>query len=83
MNKLEEYRDSLLIECMPFDHEGHYGNNMIIKGFDAAIALDLPVKFADWWDDLTDWSDILAHFGHSSPNTKQLYEYWLEKIYKP
>jgi hypothetical protein len=41
MNKLEEYRDKAKTDDQHF-----------VWGFDAAIALDLPVKFAKWLDKL-------------------------------
>ena len=87
MNKLEEYRDNLLEQDVPvFDHEGHYGNNMIKKGFDAAIALDLPVKFAEWFETKEpSWKDWRReHYLLSDSELRQrAYQYWIENIYKP
>jgi hypothetical protein len=90
MNELEKYAQSLLIETAPFDHEGNYANNMIKRGFDAAIALDLPVKFDKWVREGGDfglgilyYSPDLYKFRNAFLSTKELYQYWLDNVYKP
>ena len=97
MNKLEEYRDkeadALLwdgcevnnhcFDCGCPDLEDGYK-----RGFDAAIALDLPVKFAEWMLVNTEHKvggirvmKINKH--HYFNSAKELYQYWLDNIYKP
>lgn len=81
MSKLEEYRDrqAELYEETPdlySEPDLHWKD-----GFDAAIALDLPVKFAEWQrhpegDGL---QKMLLYFGHY-PSMKEKYQYWLANI---
>lgn len=60
-----------------------------VSGFDAAIALDLPVKFAEWKDE--NWHkhevklEVLdkTHVFDRNVSMKQLYQYWIDNIYKP
>lgn len=57
-------------------------------GFDAAIALELPVKFGEW---VKGWPfgfkqkelvwDITNKLGTSSPTISQLYTYYIENIW--
>jgi hypothetical protein len=99
MNKLEEYKEDLATKR----GKSYYKllNNMLIgesalasafeKGFDAAIALDLPVKFMEWSADLISTRKD-RHILHLLPEVskqdrwyteKELYQYWIENIYKP
>lgn len=53
-----------------------------VSGFDAAIALDLPVKFADWYLSITIGDLHIPTFGYHA-TAEQAYKYWINKIYKP
>jgi hypothetical protein len=96
MNKLEEYRDKRVTESTQFiptaqdDRELINERNFYKSGFDAAIALDLPVKFAEWIKKEAWYGNInlnasesiwVRNKGFMSP--KELYKYWIENIYKP
>lgn len=101
MNKLEEYKHNSVVtgqapESFNEQEVGAYCEGLsdgFDKGFDRAIALDLPVKFTTWTrhnsvmssDEgiyLTDEKAIL-HFGYFVVNEKELYQYWIDNIYKP
>lgn len=97
-SKIEQYRESFLEDVAPFDHETNYGNNRFRAGFDAAIALNLPVKFADWVAKAEQEGLIDSHaeevwwisleFGEKYNlakhiSTNELAKCWLENIYKP
>lgn len=84
MNKLEEYRDKKVKERWggnltwnldDSDLEREYG-----AGFDAAIALDLPVKFAEWYHE---YELGLTELSLDFTTLKELYNHWIENIYKP
>lgn len=61
------------------------------EGFDAAIALDLPVKFAEWSNTLLRTKKdnyslfMLPEVSKQDRGytTKELYEYWRDNVYKP
>lgn len=99
MNKLEEYKrqgenDYALGYCESSPEEANAAESGYSAGFDAAIALNLAVKFNLWiqsmeedkihnpdfdtWVLTPEWTDI-----DKNVTTKQLYEYWLKKFYKP
>lgn len=84
MNKLEEYKKNQNAA------EGNYHSNPELmvrtaydKGFDAAIALDLPVKFAIWQSLQRDENTGLLKLPYLSMGWKILYQYWINNIYKP
>lgn len=93
-NKLEEYRDE-----QAFKVELAYVSELcFIQGFDAAIALNLPVKFADWVAKAEQEGLIDSHaeevwwisleFGEKYNlakhiSTNELAKCWLDNIYKP
>ena len=86
MNKLEA--KSYQLGQKFFKEVGQDVNSLdgFIAGFDAAIALNLPVKFADWrmilvMDKGELQEKILLHFGYF-PNNKELFDYWLNNIWK-
>lgn len=83
MNKLEEMMTASQNEGSEDTYE---------CGFYAAIALDLPAKFATWkhnhpfdnkfhnkalWDNILKWNNL------KPPNISELYQYWITHIYKP
>lgn len=93
MNKLEEYREN-----QSLNEDYNSGRDVVFKrGFDAAIALDLPVKFAEWHQELEcctehpenmpelwDENPTLEGFtSHSLKPMEELYQYWINNIYKP
>lgn len=91
MNKLEEYKLKTFpikngIPIYIYQHEG----------FDAAIALDLPVKFAEWLDTSEYVSKYYSfnriklepkmngsHIKKQEEARKELYQYWLDNVYNP
>jgi len=86
MNKLEEYKKSLLIPTvLQTDSIDESFNRGFVEGFDAAIALDLPIKFVEWKENPLSQSIInnLVYLEASKePNTSTLYQYWLDNILK-
>ncbi len=54
-------------------------------GFQIAISLELPVKFAEWassewiYMEADQWKNYDNHDKYM--NTKELYQYWIENIY--
>ena len=97
MNKLEEYRDkkskehgkfamSDVFEDIPLTE--YHKESSFEDGFNAAIALDLPVKFSEWKD--KNWKkfdvklEVLKkiHVFDRNVTTKELYQYWLENVFK-
>jgi len=90
MNKLELYREQKANKYNKSAHSGHFAGEdpsyHYLNGFDAAIALELPVKFARWKDNFTtdigsgimlDETDVII-----ANNTEELYQYWLNNVYK-
>lgn len=74
--KAEDVTDK---EVYPFDHTSNWANNIqenaFKKGFDAAVALKLPVKFYEWMKDNY----------HNPPDidaTTDFYKYWIDNILK-
>lgn len=93
MNKLEKYKEEFLKKAWL---EKTYGPTSTSYGFDAAIALDLPIKFAKWLRSnisLTDgesysksWIVIGLNISckeENFPTEEELYLYWLNNVYKP
>lgn len=89
-NKLDEYRDR---EAASYDNcassmaESMWMPMGYAAGFNAAIALDLPVKFALWErvDDVNRRA-FIEKFNEENdrhPDLGELYKYWLDNIYKP
>lgn len=99
MNGVEKYRDSLTLFGKSLNYEEMNYNDGIEKGFNAAIALDLPVRFAKWLKTLDNGTEgfdphtkqVIPSIGFSPYDCftdnlmteEQLYQYWLENIYKP
>lgn len=95
MNKLEEYRDKVekkhrenfekdYFQEEPL-HQFHKGASFE-EGFDAAIALDLPIKFAEWFETKEpSWKDWRReHYLLGGSELRQrAYQYWIENIFKP
>lgn len=55
------------------------------EGFDKAMSLDLPIKFAEWASaNFWHYSDIEKAWGNLIQNdvktSEELYQYWLENI---
>ena len=99
-NKLEEYKKSLLIKAkVEYDNSitGGFYPKGVREGFDAAIALELPVKFNLWVMSVSTGS-IGEHYickdlatllrpdtykQNAGFTTKELYTYWINNIFKP
>lgn len=104
MNKLEEKKHELskdyIDNLQPAQEEPKTPNDWSVqdyeKGFDAAIALNLPVKYARWKDSIfrgfissrnqpKQWTKMQELFNKiGNPySEKSLYKYWIDNIYKP
>lgn len=89
MNKLEEHKWNQS-EIFADKHYTHLSSNFR-AGFDAAIALDLPVKFAKWINSVkyVDPEDLKVRINPElvpievGGKTEELYQYWIDNIYKP
>ena len=80
MNKLEEYRAAWLSQTYMALEKAEDDDTKIIaieNLFDAAIALDLPVKFNKWASNPPD------ELFHMNLDDEQLYQHWIDNIYKP
>lgn len=88
MNKLEDIKEKLW-PTKTFVDTG----DTLKEGFDAAIALGLPVKFTNWRDEqcvfhhgqwfLSGMSLPIHNDGVIATDNIKLYQYWIEKIYEP
>ncbi len=87
MNKVEKFMNKDAKKAFP-------GSSTVCQpaykeGFIAAIALDLPVKFAEWKDLSLESFELrrLADFTYqidgedATLTNKELYQYWIENIY--
>lgn len=88
MNKLEEYKINSAVDCaIRVKNIAHRAGVLVgyDEGFDAAIALDLPVKFSNWKDSKDqswkEWARQAVLDDRYS--VKAAYEYWRDNIYKP
>lgn len=80
MNKLEQYKHEMTITGQaPKGYKSIQIQSYIqgledgsLQGFDAAIALNLPVKFAEYWYKIS-----------SGCPTQNDYLYWIDNIYEP
>lgn len=90
MNNLEQYKQKLLSDSREYNADDAIEHGME-TGFDAAIVLNLPIKFAEWIAELEIAKDDEPFMwwwnrqDGSNPriSTKELYEYWINNIYKP
>ncbi len=91
MSKLEEYKNNEAIVCDSTTTHYVAGVSGYKEGFDAAIALQLPVKFAEWKENNTeiimrgDDGDVIwaiDGIGDQGFRKKELYDYWIENILK-
>lgn len=104
MNELEKYRDEQAKEYISDynPEQGYYqyskdAVSLALKnGFNTAIALDLPIKFAEWKYHNTvncvgnmfiiRKKDVAVTSGwmqeQKQYSFKELYQYWIENVYK-
>ena len=92
MNEIEKFRDEAGSNFANKELQETYGmlgnyysfRTSFCLGFDEAIALELPVKFAEWEKQL---SPSLSEEDYKICVTyreiKSKYQYWIEKIYNP
>lgn len=73
MNELEKYK-------LEKSKQAEFCEQDFVDGFDAAMALDLAVKFAKYQNEKIS-EDVLLHFGYY-PTLENLYQYWIDNIYK-
>lgn len=93
MNRLEEYKENRAREYAPegetmkevIQNKGYtHRQEGFHKGFDAAIALELPVKFGIWANSLV---YINGKYQNSSAiefiDMSSAFKYWIDNIFKP
>lgn len=100
MNGLEEYKKDRAAKEFPQGQTikevirnrgwGNY-RECFIGGFDAVVALDLPIKFHDWFMTMNKMgseirkkmlsNDEIRALDHY-PNTYDIYQYWINHVYK-
>lgn len=96
MNKLEQYRDEMILT---YQAPVEYAREEVIiysdgyevghkAGFNAAMDLQIPVKFADYMDicKIKGWGEgrIYLHPEDTEWRTSpELYQHWLENVYNP
>ena len=88
MSELKDYQKLKFNEYI--NSESSYGateDEVFDEGFDTAIALELPIKFAVWVEskpesyrkkDREFWEKNGRHM-----IMRELWEYWIDNIYKP
>lgn len=87
MSKEEEYKKQLVKEFSEKATETPHPIALIVgfvEGFETHSRLELPIKFVQWINSHNTESEkarmwILA----GASNTKELYEYWINNVYKP
>ena len=83
-NKLDEVFNKLSIAYYHRNNESKA--DAFMDGFDAAIALDLPVKYNNWANThsaRTLYHQFVKETGFFAKADKLLYKYWLDNIYNP
>lgn len=102
MNKLQELRDQFLekdwvVKDIPpeYNHEESFVWNEAARisykrGWNALEALKLPVRFAEWKDnvhkDYDTWQKVVDRMKHKKstpPTAAEFYPYWIDNVYKP
>lgn len=58
-------------------------NTAYQQGWDAALALNLPVEFARWQNSQRDEVNGLLNLPYRSMSWNSLYTYWINNIYRP
>lgn len=94
MNALEQYKlNQAEKETYNFAHETQMRQGFEM-GFDACLSLDLAVKFTSWVDSHTMFEGIAYYLdkdynpedltiGIIGYNLNDVYQYWLDKVFKP
>lgn len=85
MNKLGEYREKLWIDFISSEESfGVEHDEAFEKGFNSVVALDLPVKFAEWKDSKEQsWKEWARNAVlEDRYSMKAAYQYWIENILK-
>lgn len=84
-NPLEQYKQDFANKP---EYKSGWLSSCVREGFDAAIALELPVKFFKWVKDWPfgmsrrkEYEAILGIYTH--PTYEDLYQYWINNVYKP
>jgi len=89
--KIKKYRDQ---ESEDFCEEyGMYNDHAFKEGFDKALDLELPVKFAQWVGENYTPNGRPGHWDSNELNeskeprflfdtTESLYDHWLETVYE-
>lgn len=91
----DHFSDSAAALSSELNQANMVKRSYFMKGFDVAIALDLPSKFTDWLakegikaDRMNAEGEVL-YFKYEGAShdlkgtSKQLFEYWIENVYKP
>lgn len=87
MNKLDEIKEEMFRKA-EFSPDEDW-----MRGWDTAMALNLPVKFAEWTQKDKrkryangKWGAVRAGCGGGEQTfytDQEMFDYWLENIYKP
>jgi len=84
-NQLEQYRERNAKKAFP--RSSTVMQVGYKEGFDAAIALELPVRFNSWANNEQGLSEAaqkaISNENNSISNNKELYQYWITNVYKP
>lgn len=96
MNELENYKNNKAKNYDRAAHCGHFSGEdpsyHYNNGFNAAIALELPIKFLNWKlltpvsaissiPEIT-WTTDLLSDNPKVYTTQELYDYWINNVYK-
>ncbi len=85
MNKLELYRDE---NAKGYDNLRYTDrSDVYIEGFDAAIELNLPIKFLEWKSmNIVEFMEVIPSFKWrymgATYTTEELYNHWIENVFK-
>jgi hypothetical protein len=83
MNKLEEYKNNFWKEFTQSEEShGIEHDEAFNKGFDTAILLDLPIKFAIWQNSVREEDSGLLELEYRHMGWYTLYKYWIDNIYQ-
>lgn len=77
---LTEYKEQQSIICDASITNFIAGKNGFEEGFEKALSLDLPIKFAEWIED-NYFSLDDACLRLNTADTAEVYNYWIQHIY--
>lgn len=79
--KLQQYKQKEIISYMGENDDDAFETGFS-DGFDKALELELPIKFAKWLsENLHQWEDVAEHsLAKTTKTTEEFYQYWLNNI---